>query len=158
MDVAAVPDILFLCQTNASLSPLAEALVNARADQDFRAFSAGWQPAAALMDECRRVLARAGLDEGGLSPKPWTIFALPGARRPDLVVDLGAATVGGGWQQVRLAPHHVHWPMEDPAHMTGGAERTRGVRAALRDLELRLQAALPQFRDLCGGREAHHPV
>ncbi len=80
--------ILFLCEDNASLSPLAEAYFNHVSDGIFRAFSAGPKPAAHLNPAVALLLAELGIGAGGLGPKSWDLFALPHAPAPDRVVFL----------------------------------------------------------------------
>ncbi len=125
-------DVLFLCESNAALSLIAEALVNHREDPRLRAFSAGRAPAGQMLPEAREALAALSLSAEGLEPKAWTIFALPGSRRPDLVVDL--ATVS--WADPRIADLSdapvLRWPLRDPA-----LARTRRERRDLADLVLR---------------------
>ncbi len=125
-------DVLFLCESNAALSLIAEALVNDREDPRLRAFSAGRAPAGQMLPEAREALAAFSLSSDGLEPKAWTIFALPGSRRPDVVVDL--ATVS--WTDPRVADLAdapiLRWPLRDPA-----LARTRRERRDLADLVVR---------------------
>jgi arsenate reductase (thioredoxin) len=158
-------DVLFLCETNAATSLIAEALVNHRDDPRFRAFSAGRMPARTVLPEAREALVARGIDAEALAPKPWSIFALPGARRPDLVVDLAAVTwtltdttgfvedadIHRGW---RLSKGLVHWPLRDPSLIAGRAERRAVAEKVLENLEDRLTEQL--FASNVLGREADY--
>jgi arsenate reductase (thioredoxin) len=146
-------DVLFLCETNAATSLIAEALVNHRDDPRLRAFSAGRTPARNVLAEAREALLSRGIDADALAPKPWSIFALPGARRPDLVVDLAAVTwtlsgttglvdgpgVNRGW---RWSKGLIHWPLRDPSHIAGRAERRAVAEKVLENLEVRINEQL----------------
>jgi arsenate reductase len=134
-------DVLFLCETNAAASLMAEALVNQRANAQFRAFSAGRAPAPSMLAEARRVLEAEGIPVDSLEPKAWSIFALPGARRPDLIVDL--ATVS--WttpELVEIAEGAVlRWPLRDPA-LQRPMERLAVTRAVFEQLAARIETRL----------------
>jgi arsenate reductase len=137
-------DVLFLCETNAATSLMAEALVNHSAGPLFRAFSAGRVPAATMAEAAREALVARGIATDGLEPKSWSIFALPGARRPDLVVDL--ATIS--WFHPELAELSggaiLRWPMPDPTLVEGWADQREAADAVLASLTTRIH------RDLIG--------
>jgi len=125
-------DVLFLCETNAAVSLMAEALVNHRADPRIRAFSAGRNPAPRMLEEARAALAAAAVPADGLEPKAWTIFSLPGARRPDVVVDLATVTWTGPGVSAFPDVPVLRWPLRDPALATDRRER-RGLAEVVRD-------------------------
>jgi arsenate reductase len=135
-------DVLFLCETNAAVSLMAEAIVNHRGDHRFRAFSAGRSPAPAMLAEARDALVARGIPVDALEPKAWSIFALPGARRPDLIVDLadvagstpGVAEVAGGAV--------LYWSLRDPAGIGRRAARRSTAEAVLRELADRVEGRL----------------
>jgi arsenate reductase len=135
-------DVLFLCETNAAASLMAEALVNHRASAQFRAFSAGRVPARSLLAEARRVLEAEAIPVDALEPKAWSIFALPGGRRPDLIVDL--ATVS--WttpELVEIAGGAVlRWPLRDPALQERPMERFAVAREVFAQLASRIESRL----------------
>jgi arsenate reductase len=85
--------VLFLCDDNARLGPMAEAYLNATSGGRIRAFSAGLSPAAALAEGVRRVLAEAGIEAAALEPKSFELFSLPAAPVPDVVVGLTPASL-----------------------------------------------------------------
>lgn len=116
-------DVLFLCETNAAVSLMAEALVNHKGDPRLRAFSAGRTPADAMLPEARAALAAAALSADGLIPKSVSIFTLPGARRPDLVVDLATVTWTDPELQKLTDTAILRWPLRDPALADSRRER-----------------------------------
>jgi len=125
-------DVLFLCETNAAVSLMAEALVNHRADPRIRAFSAGRSPAPRMLEEARAALAAAAVPVDGLEPKAWTIFSLPGARRPDVVVDLATVTWTAPGVSAFADVPVLRWPLRDPALASDRRER-RGLAEVVRD-------------------------
>jgi arsenate reductase len=130
-------DVLFLCETNGATSLIAEALVNHRADPGWRAFSAGLDPAGAAVPEALAALAARGIPAEGLQPKAWTVFAFPGAPRPDLVIDLAAVS----WTRPEIADLGApvaRWPMRDPSTAEDPAERAAIVEEVVAQLTLRL--------------------
>ncbi len=135
-------DVLFLCETNAATSLMAEALVNSRGDIRLQAFSAGRMPAERMVEEAREVLSARGISTDALEPKSWSIFSLPGARRPDLVVDLGTVC----WTQPELAALSdeapIMWPFEDPALVGRPAARRKMVASVLETLARRVDREL----------------
>jgi arsenate reductase len=126
-------DVLFLCETNAAVSLMAEAVVNHRGDPRIRAFSAGRTPADAMLPEARAALAAAALPADGLVPKSWAIFTLPGARRPDLVVDLATVTWTDPDLQKLTDAAILRWPLRDPALAESRRER-RHLAEQVRDV------------------------
>ena len=59
--------VLFLCTGNSCRSQMAEAIVNARDSNEWRAFSAGTQPAGFVHPLALRVLAESGFAHEGRS-------------------------------------------------------------------------------------------
>lgn len=135
-------DVLFLCETNAATSLMAEALVNHRNDLRIRAFSAGRAPAAAMLGEARQQLTAAAIPTDGLEPKAWSIFTFAGAPRPDLIVDL--ATVTWTLPELRdLADGPVlRWPLRDAALVEMRRERKSVAEAVFRALRTRIETDL----------------
>jgi len=66
-------NVLILCTGNSCRSQMAEALINARLGDQWQAFSAGTQPAAAVHPKARQVLAEIGIQLRG-EPKPAEVF------------------------------------------------------------------------------------
>jgi arsenate reductase len=129
-------DVLFLCETNAATSLMAEALVNHRGDVRFRAFSAGRTPAATMLAEARDVLTARGIAVDALGPKAWSIFALPGARRPDLIVDLAPQSCATPELAEIADGALLRWPLLDPVlagHRSGRRATAEAVLGLLAD-------------------------
>jgi arsenate reductase len=133
-------DVLFLCETNAAVSLIAEAIVNHRNDPRLRAFSAGRTPATRMLDEAAQALRAAALSADGLEPKSLAIFTLPGARRPDLVVDL--ATVTWTDPDLQAMTEILRWPLRDPALAENRRERRQLADAVLDVLAARIEGEI----------------
>ncbi|WP_068085054.1 low molecular weight phosphatase family protein [Polycladidibacter stylochi] len=117
-------NLLFVCQTNAFLSLLAEAYCNSIAGPEIRAFSAGPAPASAISKSAKKILFEQGLSEAGLEPKSWDIFALPHAPQPDFLVTLQITNeilLQPNWQ---VAPKVVHWQL-NLNQFDGGSKMTK---------------------------------
>ena len=63
---------------------------------------------------------------------PWTIFSLPGARRPDVVVDLATVTWTAPGVSAFADVPVLRWPLRDPALASDRRER-RGLAEVVRD-------------------------
>lgn len=81
-------NVLFVCVDNSFLSLAAEAYFNQTAIGGLRAFSGGPMPRDEMVSLTKKVLFAHGMEEAGLHPKSWSIFALPQAPQPDYVVSL----------------------------------------------------------------------
>ncbi|KZK87352.1 Low molecular weight phosphotyrosine protein phosphatase [Pseudovibrio sp. Ad13] len=81
-------NVLFVCVDNSFLSLAAEAYLNQTSMGELRAFSGGPLPREEMVSLTKKVLFANGMDEGGLHPKPWTIFSLPHAPQPDYIIRL----------------------------------------------------------------------
>jgi arsenate reductase len=124
-------DVLFLCETNAATSLMAEAIVNHRNGLRFRAFSAGRNPAAAILAETIAVLGARAIPTDSLEPKSWSIFTLPGAPQPDLVIDLATVTWTDGDLPMLSGARTLRWPLRDPALVENRRERRPVAEAVL---------------------------
>ena len=72
-------NILFLCTGNSCRSVLAEAYMNAAANGQWRAFSAGSTPTGAVHPMALATLKELGLPDAGYRSKSWDEFAGPEA-------------------------------------------------------------------------------
>lgn len=136
-------DVLFLCTGNSARSIFAEALLNHRGGERFRAWSAGSRPSGSVNPLTLRVLAETGLPTAGLRSKSWDEFAEPGAPAFDFVFtvcDRAAAEPCPVWPGQPLT---AHWGISDPAAVEGDETvRLRAFRRALNQLDNRIRLFL----------------
>ena len=118
-------NVLFLCTHNSARSIMAEALLEKIGRGQFRAYSAGSDPAPEPLPEVVARLKDLGHDTSQLRCKSWNEFKGPDAPRMDFIIALCDVPHGQfcpdlGGQYVTAA-----WPLPDPAAFTGSAtERT----------------------------------
>jgi len=108
-------NILFLCTGNSCRSILAEATFNHLAPTDWKAMSAGSQPAGYVHPRSLALLIREGISTEGLYSKSWD--ELPAA--PDIVVTVCASAAGETCPIYLGSAVRTHWGVDDPAHATG---------------------------------------
>jgi protein-tyrosine-phosphatase len=140
-------NVLFLCTANSARSILAEAILNTRGADRFRAHSAGSTPSGRVNPNAIALLERRGLPTQGLRSKGWDDFATPQAPRMDLVFTVCDNAAGETCPLWPGQPVTAHWGIEDPAAATGDAhevmrafERAHDRLAARIDLLLALPA------------------
>ena len=124
-DQAKIFNVLFLCTGNSARSALAEAYMNAKMGDRFRAYSAGSHPAGRVNPYALELLASVDIPTNYLRSKSWDEFALPDAPHMDFlftVCDDAAGEVCPVWPG---HPMNAHWPFEDPASFVGSPEATR---------------------------------
>ena len=121
--------VLFLCTGNSARSQMAEAIVNARMGQEWRAVSAGTQPTGYVHPNAIRALAEMGIDISSAHSKSAEGFR--GAAF-DLVVTVCDAAaencpvwLGEG--------KRVHLGFPDPAKASGTDEQVMAVFRKVRD-------------------------
>ncbi len=130
--------VLFLCTGNSCRSQIAEALVNVRFSDRWKAFSAGSRPAGKAHPLAIKVLAELGIDHQG---KPKSIQEFLG-QSFDLVVTLCDDSdadcpvwLGKGKQ--------LHRPFPDPAKVTGSEdEKLQAFRQSRDDIDAELTRLL----------------
>ena len=142
--------VLVLCTGNSARSQMAEALIQTMGKGRFLAESAGSQPAPRVNPHAMRVLAEAGIDWSGRTPRAVADLDLSGW---DLVI-----TVCNDAQEAcPVFPGGTvtaHWGQPDPAAVTGtDGERLAAFREALATLRRRVDRllALPLTREGLSG-------
>jgi arsenate reductase (thioredoxin) len=132
-------NVLFLCTGNSARSILSEAILNARGQGRFRAYSAGSHPTGRVNPFAIELLERMGIPAEGLRSKSWDEFAQPGSPPLDFVFtvcDNAAGEVCPYWPG---QPMTAHWGVPDPAAVQGtDVEKTAAFRDAFRVLDRRI--------------------
>jgi arsenate reductase (thioredoxin) len=131
-------NVLFLCTGNSARSILAEAYLNYRSRDRFRAYSAGSHPTGKVNPGAIEFLERLQIPTEGLRSKAWEEFAKAGAPALDFVItvcDNAAGEVCPIWPGHPLT---AHWGVADPAHVEGPLERANAFREAFRLLSRRI--------------------
>lgn len=117
-----VYNVLFICTHNSARSIMAEGLLNDLGRGQFRAYSAGSQPAGAVRPHALKTLERMRIPTSGFRSKDWAEFSQPGAPVMDFVFtvcDKAAGEVCPVWPG---QPMTAHWGVPDPAAVQGRAE------------------------------------
>ena len=120
---------LFLCTGNSARSQMAEGLVNHYLEDQWRAYSAGTDPAGYVHPLAVRVMAELGIDISQQHSKSVGMFRGEEFDRVVTVCDDAAENcpvwLGTG--------HRVHVGFPDPAQATGGEEQRLAVFRQVRD-------------------------
>jgi arsenate reductase len=123
------PAILILCTGNSCRSHLAEGILRAALNGDFRVASAGSRPSGRVHPLSIRAMAEIGIDISGHHSKHMAEFLSDQVRT--------VITVCGNANQVcPLFPgqlHRHHWAFDDPADATGSEEEQMAVFRRVRD-------------------------
>lgn len=138
-------NILFLCTGNSARSIMAEAILNQKGRQNFRAYSAGSHPAGRVRPEALKQLAAAHIPAGDARSKSWDEFAQVGAPKLDFVItvcDHAAKEVCPVWPG---QPITAHWGVPDPAEEGGSAQQ---IEKAFRDAFFMLDRRISLFLSL----------
>lgn len=114
-------NVLFLCTGNSARSILAEAAINhlAIGGGQFKGYSAGSHPKAAVHPLTLEILQQYHLPVDGLRSKSWSEFTRPDTPRLDFVFtvcDQAAAEPCPIWPG---QPMTAHWGVPDPADAKG---------------------------------------
>jgi protein-tyrosine-phosphatase len=137
-----IRSVLFVGRRNAARSVMAEICFNAAELPAWRAFSAGWQPAAGAL----RALAKGGFPVDSVTPKPIGIFLQPGAPKVDLCIFLDTELPAN----ISAYPaSREFWQVPDPNRGAAGHAAYRDTLAAItsRMSELILSGRLAQPDD-----------
>jgi arsenate reductase len=138
-------NVLFLCTGNSARSVLAEAYLNQKASDRFRAYSAGSHPKGEVHPLTLDTLAKAGLSRDGFRSKSWDEFAAEGAPRMDFVITVCDSAAGEVCPVWPGQPITAHWSFSDPAAATGPEEERRKV---FLDVFRQIRTRLDIFRNL----------
>ncbi|MEJ7931282.1 arsenate reductase ArsC [Ramlibacter sp. AN1015] len=118
-------NVLFLCTGNSVRSIMGEALLNARGQGRFRAYSAGSMPVGRVHPLVIELLERHRLPTDGLRSKSWAEFAGTGAPRMDFVItvcDKARAEACPVWPG---QPMPAHWGIGDPTQVAVDVDQRR---------------------------------
>jgi protein-tyrosine-phosphatase len=128
-----MPTVLFLCVANSARSQMAEGLARHLAPPGYRFFSAGSEPGA-LHPLAVATLAEVGIDISAQRSKGVEAVPLSDV---DTIVTLCAEEV---CPLVTSPVERVHWPLPDPARVTGSDDERLAAFWATRE---RLTELLP---------------
>ena len=139
-------NVLFLCTGNSARSILAEAYLNMRGKDRFRAYSAGSHPNGKVNPLALELLAKHRIDTNGLRSKSWDEFAAPGAPELHFVFTVCDNAAGETCPLWPGQPITAHWGVADPAAVQGSDEdKRKAFLKAFTELSTRinLMLALP---------------
>lgn len=125
-----VYNVLFLCTGNSARSILGEALLNHHGAGRFRAWSAGSVPKGQVHPMALEVLTDLKVPAEGLRSKSWDAFAGPDAPSFDFIFTVCDNAAG---ETCPIWPGHpmtAHWGIDDPASVTGAAQKAAFLAAA----------------------------
>lgn len=137
----ATPSVLFVCVRNGGKSQMAAALMNAAANGDVVAHSAGTDPGAKLNALSVQALAETGVDMSKGRPKPID---------PELIRDVNFVITLGREAQVDAPPGVTvrNWDTDEPSERgIDGIERMRLVRD---DITRRVHTLLTELTEQAG--------
>ena len=134
-------EVLVLCTGNSCRSILAEALINARRGDRYRAVSAGSHPTGQVHPKALETLRRHGIDPGSPKSESWDAYA---GRPFDYVVTVCDAAANEACPAFPGRFERLHWSTPDPAAATGTeAEIDAAFEDAFRRLAARIEQELP---------------
>lgn len=120
---------------------MAEALINHRRPDDYRAVSAGSAPAGRVHPKTIETLERHGIDPGAPRSKSWDEFA---GQPFDLVLTVCDQAASEACPAFAGRFEKLHWSIPDPAAAPGTQQEVdRAFDDAFRMLERRIEKELP---------------
>lgn len=131
-------NILFLCTGNSCRSLLSEATFNHLAPPQWRAISAGSQPAGQLHPRALALLRRKGISTDGYYSKSWDDLPVT----PDIVITVCGSAAGETCPAYLDPVLRAHWGVEDPSHLQGSEEE---IEAAFEQTYQILRARIEAF-------------
>ena len=112
-------NVLFLCTHNSCRSVIAESIMNALGQGNFRAFSAGSHPSGRINAGALAMLHRLNYPVAGLRSKSWDEFAAPGAPPLDFIFTVCDDAAGETCPYWPGQPMTAHWGVADPSRAEG---------------------------------------
>ena len=123
-----IKNILFLCTGNSCRSQMAEAIVNARYKDNWKAHSAGTSPAGFVHPKAIEVLKEIGIQHQGVSKHVDSLV--------DIEFDLVVTVCDDADENCPLwlgSGRTIHHSFPDPAYAEGSQEETLAVFRQVRD-------------------------
>ena len=111
--------ILVLCTGNSCRSIMAEGLINHFGKENFRAFSAGSNPAGYVHPMSIKTLEKSGIFKSDYKSQSWDDFS---DINFDLVITVCDNAAGEACPVYLSSAPKVHWGVEDPAKFEGSEE------------------------------------
>lgn len=133
--------VLFLCTGNSCRSQMAEGLARYLAGEKWEVYSAGLEPQG-VNAMAVEVMSERGID---ISQQSSEVLDLQLMREMDLVITL----CGDAAERCPFPPPGVrsfHWPLSDPAEVSGTAEE---VRAAFRNVRDAIEEKISKLLASC---------
>jgi arsenate reductase len=131
-------NILFLCTGNSCRSVLSEATFNHLAPPEWRAISAGSQPAGKLHPRAVTLLQRKGISTEGSFSKSWNDLPVT----PDVVITVCGSAAGETCPAYLAPVLRAHWGVDDPGHVVGTEEE---IEAAFEETYRIIRARIEAF-------------
>lgn len=135
--------VLFLCTGNQARSQMAEALMKARAGDDFDVTSAGSRPKPAVHPMAVRIISEQGIDISSVKPKDV-------ARFTEVPFDYVITLCDNARDVCPIFPgegERIHWSIPDPAAADGTEEEMlEAFRAARDDIESRIERFVAEMQ------------
>ena len=132
-------NVLFLCESNSSLSIFGEAILNRMGRGRFRAYSAGNAPKTDIDEQTLYQLEHNNYARDGLRVNDWNDYASPDAPAMDFVIALSDKVPVDQHPDWPGEPLITTWHINDPGDSLGnGMQRKAAYVRALTELESRI--------------------